>query len=101
MSRKAGLLATPRENLLPYLADSKLGGSREPGKTDPANPVLGWVQLASPTWTEKKPEHRVQAPALVFTIAGTLGKSGGLLEPQSPHLCNGMSLLTLCGFCQD
>lgn len=101
MLGKAGLLATPRENLLPYLADSKLGGSREPDKTDPANPVLGWVQLASPSWTGKKRGHRVPVPALVFTNAGTLGKSGGLLEPQSPHLYNGMLLWTLFGFCQD
>lgn len=33
-----------------------------------------------------------------FTTTGTLGKSGGLLEPQFPHLYNGMLLLILFGF---
>lgn len=34
----------------------------------------------------------------MFTNTCTLGKSGGLLEPQLPHLYNGMLLLTLFGF---
>lgn len=83
------------------MAHSTLGSSRGLGKTVLANPVLGWLQLAPLGRTGKKPEHWVRVPALVFTDPGMLGKPGGLLEPQSPHLCNGMLLWTLFGFCQD
>lgn len=95
---KAGLLVTSQNSLFLYLTDSVLGKLKEPGRTPQANPGSGWVQLPPPTWTKKKLVHWVRVPALGFINAGTVGKSWGLLEPQSPHLYNGMLLLTLFGF---
>ena len=83
VSGNAGLLAPSPKNLLPHSADSTLGSSREPGETLQVNPVLGWVQLAPPRWTGKKPGPWVRAPALAFT---TPGKVTGPLGSSTP-LC--------------